>query len=73
MAALGVLALAGALLLSGCGQCQVGPRCVGLTQDQVDTAINYSNAAPWVRRAYCDRLSFSQTASWGAGCVVEWR
>jgi hypothetical protein len=60
-------------LASGCGQCQVGPRCTGLTQAQVDRAINETNATPGIRRALCDVLSFSQTSSWGAGCVIEWR
>ena len=59
-------------LLAAC-QCVAGSKCNGLTQDQVDRAINQSNTTVGVRKALCDVLSYSQTSTYGAGCVIEWR
>lgn len=68
-----VAALLGALVLAGCGYCQVGSACSGLTQEQVDKSINQKASSESQKKADCVVLSYHQTLDFGSGCVIEWK
>lgn len=66
-------ALLATLILAGCGYCQVGSACSGLTQEQVDKSINQKATSESQKKADCMVLSYHQTLDYGSGCVIEWK
>lgn len=59
--------------LLGCGQCTVGSACKGITQTEVDKAINNKDTSFAQKKADCTVLGYHQTVDYGSGCLIEWK